>query len=281
MAHADTDEAAGASRGGSSSTDRVAPHPRPSRGAGGPRQRAAGRVLRGDGGPVLADGRRPALLFEPDPLLRPVAENAVRQLGFEPGVAPAPVLFLNLGGLKACPWRAAPEGAIVVGYVAGRPLTAAAHFFHDCCAQVLELRGTACGPQFTALILPPGLASAPLTVREADVLALLLSGASDRVAAAALGVAPATVRTHARAVLRKAGVADRRDLRRLDVRSPAIAAPLAELCITSFDRSPVDALPARPASATSPVVAPSSGLRALPAEVRAGSPRGRSPVAQG
>lgn len=257
MAHADTDEAAPASRGGSPSTDRVAPHPRPSRGAGGPRQRAAGRVLRGDGGPVLADGRRPALLLEPDPLLRPVAENAVRQLGFEPGVVPAPVLFLDLGGLQTCPWRAAPEGAIVVGYVAGRPLTAAAHFFHDCCAQVLELRATARGPQFTALILPPALASAPLTVREADVLALLLVGATDRAAAAALGVAPATIRTHARALFRKVGAADRHELRRLDVRSPGIAAPLGDLmaaplgdlCAAPFDRSSANADPARPAFA--------------------------------
>ena len=257
MAHADTDEAAGASRGGSPSTDRVAPHPHPSRGTGGPRQRAAGRVHRGDGGPFLADGRRAALLLEPDPLLRPVAENAVRQLGFEPGVVPAPVLFLNLGGLQTCPWRAAPEGAIVVGYVAGRPLTAAAHFFHDCCAQVLELRATARGPQFTALILPPALASAPLTVREADVLALLLVGATDRAAAAALGVAPATIRTHARALFRKVGAADRHELRRLDVRSPAIAAPLGDLmaaplgdlCAAPFERSSANADPALPAFA--------------------------------
>ena len=94
-------------------------------------------------------------------------------------------------------------------------------------------------------------------MREADVLALLLVGATDRAAAAALGVAPATIRTHARALLRKVGAADRHELRRLDVRSPGIAAPLGDLmaaplgdlCAAPFDRSSANADPALPAFA--------------------------------
>ena len=251
MAHADTDEAAGAPRGGSFPTDRTAPHPHPSWGAGGPRQRAAGRVSPGDDGPSRRDGALlpdgpplrlpPAVLLEPDPLLRPAVELAVRQLGFEPGLAPAPVVFVNLGGLGACPSRsfrrtgcpgllgdvrppdARRAAGLVVGYVAGRPLTGAAHALHGCCSQVLELRLGREGPLLTTLLMPPDLELAGPTPREADVLALLLAGATDRVAAATLGVAPSTVRTHARAVLRKVGVADRRSLRRLDSRAVPVS----------------------------------------------------------
>jgi len=248
VAHADADEAVGASHGGFPSTVRDAPHPHPSRGAGGPRQRAAGRVLE-DGGPSVRrpTGLRPAVLLEPDPLLRPTVEAAVRRLGFEPGLTPAPVLFVNLGGLGVCPSFScglghgpaggaglgptcrsgrgdAPNGASVIGYVAGRPLTGAAHVLHGCCAQVLELRPAPGGPALVALVLPAALAAPRPTRREADVLALLLAGATDRRAAAMLGVAPSTVRTHARAVLRKVGVADRRQLRRLDARPEARSA---------------------------------------------------------
>jgi DNA-binding CsgD family transcriptional regulator len=228
--HADSDEAFGALCGRSPSTSGDAPHPHPSRGAGGPRQRAAGRVL-GPAGHVASGGVAAlpsAVLLEPDGVLRPAVEAAVRRLGFEPGLAPAPVVFVNLGALGLCPALSRPRAclgrgigrAVVVGYVAGRPLTGAAHALHGCCAQVLELRPGRDGAILTTFLLPPGLEAACLTAREADVLALLLAGATDRVAAATLGVAPSTVRSHARAVLRKAGVRDRRQLRRLDA-SPA------------------------------------------------------------
>lgn len=234
MVHRDADEASSAVRDGSSVTAFIAPHPHPSWGAGGPRQRAAGRVLPGDmppAGQVVGGGgvplRRPrvlphAVLLEPDALIRQAAEAAVRRLGFEPGLAPASVVFVNLAGLGLCPsigrapgMPGAP-GALVVGYVAGRPLTGAAHALHGCCAQVLELRDLGDGPAFTALLVPADLEAQRPTRREADVLALVLAGATDRRIAAALGVAPSTVRTHVRAVLRKTGAADRRVLRLLD-----------------------------------------------------------------
>jgi len=216
VAHDDAEEAHGAPHGGPLLTHLGAPHPHPSWGAGGPRQRAAGRVLAGDDDPLRRPCPRPrAVLLEPDPLVRPAAEEAVRRLGFEPGLAPARVIFVNLAGLGLCPSPAAAE-TLVVGYVAGRPLTGAAHALHGCCAQVLELRALREGPSFTALLVPPDLEAARPTAREADVLALVLAGASDRRIAAALGVAPSTVRTHVRAVLRKTGAADRQVLRRLD-----------------------------------------------------------------
>ena len=58
---------------------------------------------------------------------------------------------------------------------------------------------------------------------EADVLALVLAGASDRRVAAALGIAPSTARTHVRAVLRKTGAGSRRELRRRDGRDGTAA----------------------------------------------------------
>ena len=54
---------------------------------------------------------------------------------------------------------------------------------------------------------------APLTPREADVFELLQSGSSNAEIAAALHVGVETVRTHARHIYRKLGVASRRDLR--------------------------------------------------------------------
>ena len=265
MAHADADEAVGASHGGFPSTVRDAPHPHPSRGAGGPRQRAAGRVFEGgDPSAQRPIGLRRAVLLEPDPLLRPTVEAAVRRLGFEPGLTPAPVLFVNLGGLGVCP-SPARGPATVIGYVAGQPLTGAAHVLHGCCAQVLELCPAPGGPALAALVLPAALAAARPTPREADVLALLLAGATDRRAAAVLGVAPSTVRSHARAVLRKVGVADRRQLRRLDARP---AAQLADVMPPSG--------PLRDSGRTCP-----SGLRACAAEVRRCSTRGRGAPAHG
>jgi hypothetical protein len=187
----------------------------------------------------------------------------VRRLGFEPGLAAARVVFVNLAGLGACP--SAPESCdvLVVGYVAGRPLTGAAHVLHGCCAQVLELRMLRDGPAFTTLLVPPALEAERPTAREADVLALLLAGATDRGMAAALGVAPSTVRTHVRAVLRKTGAADRRVLRRLDGQVAA------------------DAPRVWPAPVDRPATALLSGLLGSGAQVRRDSAHGPRGAARG
>ena len=249
----------------------AAPPPPPSGGAGGPLARPPGRAfapepagaagpgrrlppavaaehgqsVRAPGRPepsrdlrVAAPGRGdhlpPAVVLEPDPFVRPAVEDAVRRLGFRPALEPAPVVFVDLARMGACP---APGGVgppsvpvrdqpggwgssaapTVIGFVAGRPLTGVAHLLHGCCSEVLELRPGPDGVAFGPLALPPALAAAGLTPREADVLALLLLGLSGCRIATLLGVTPSTVRTHARAVLRKVGVADRRTLRTLDV----------------------------------------------------------------
>jgi DNA-binding CsgD family transcriptional regulator len=190
--------------------------------------------------------------------VRPAAEDAVRRIGFEPGLVPARVLFVNLAGLGVCPSPTA--GTLVIGYVTARPLTAAAHTLHGCCAQVLELRLLADGPAFTTALVPPALEAAGLTPREADALALLLAGATDRRIATTLGVAPSTARSHVRAVLRKAGVADRRALLALDhPRAPAGAA------------GTYSGVGARDAP---------SGLRAFAVQVRRDSPHGPEPPAR-
>jgi DNA-binding NarL/FixJ family response regulator len=63
-----------------------------------------------------------------------------------------------------------------------------------------------------------------LTAREADVLEHLQRGASNAQIALALGVGTETVRTHARNIYRKLGVAGRRELARLTGHPPAGAA---------------------------------------------------------
>ncbi len=278
MVHLDADEALDALRDGPSPTASSAPHPHPSRGAGGPHQRAAGRVSERDAARRCGASRagtelraapgtpsRPAaVLLEPDPLLRLAAEQAVRRLGFEPGISPARVVFVNLGGLGACPVSPGAAG-VVVGYVVAQPLTGAVHALHECCAQVLELRALRDGPAFIAALVPSHVAAACLTARETDVLALILAGATDRGMAAALGVEPSTVRSHARALLRKLGVSDRAELRRLD------RAPAAVL-------GAVAAVPA--GDGRRPCALAASGLHVCGAEVRRDSPHGRAAAAR-
>jgi len=126
--------------------------------------------------------------------VRLAAEAAVRKLGFEPGLAPARIVFVDLAGLGACPCAQGDGRGLIIGYVTGRPLTAAAHAAHGCCTQVMELVALRDGPAFRVLAVPPALEAARLTTREADVLALVLAGASDRRIAAALGIAPSCAR---------------------------------------------------------------------------------------
>lgn len=102
------------------------------------------------------------------------------------------------------------------------------------CRQMLAFGATACLAKSTEArdvlhaihlasrgltVLPPATLDAPqlgqeiLTAREADVLELLQGGRSNAEIAQALHVSIETVRTHVRRILRKLGVANRRELR--------------------------------------------------------------------
>ena len=197
-------------------------------GAGGPRERAAGRVL-----PAVSGQ---AVVLESDGLLRLHAAAAAQALGFRVGDdaddAPAEALtadpwrpavcFVGLDRDDACPRLRrresaaplrVPPGTLLAGYCGGAPALAAAHRLHGCCDLVLRLEAS--GGQARFAYLPPAddLTAAGLSAREADVLLLILAGATTATVARRLVVAPATARAHCRAVLRKLEAADRRALR--------------------------------------------------------------------
>lgn len=207
----------------------TAPHPHPSRGAGGPPPRAAGWV---SCEPLV-------LVVEQDELLAHLAREALSAAGFtrlcrgrfdalgEPadpagdraaGVAcPPHLLVAGLARPAVC--RRLPKGPprlrpVTAGYLAARPLSLLAHAAHGCTDLLLEL--TVAGDR--ARLRPVEIASGEggLTTREADVLALVLAGLSDRQIAGELTVSPATVRSHVRSLLRRLGAADRAELRRRD-----------------------------------------------------------------
>ena len=228
-----------------------APTPILPRGAGGPQERAAGRVhpafpMGEESADGMGDGvvETPAMLgavavvIEPDQLLRLHVESAARRLGFavvsggdgDSVRARVGVVFFGLGSSAACLRRAAPfgraplaaprDGSLVVGYAAGRSEVLAAHRLHGCCDVFLELRADAGRARFAYPPVGSIVQRARLTAREADVLVLLLGGASTAGVADRLCVAPATARTHCRALLRKFGAADRRALRALLLGAP-------------------------------------------------------------
>ena len=73
--------------------------------------------------------------------------------------------------------------------------------------------GRSGAPELVHLPAADPVAAAGLSLREADVLVLLLQGLTTPAVAARLSVAPSTARSHCRAVLRELGVRDRRGLR--------------------------------------------------------------------
>ena len=181
-----------------------------------------------------------AVVIEPDPLLRLHVESAVRHLGFSPandreaGRAAAGAVFVGLGPDAECLWRVVPArptsaaSPLVIGYAAGNSELLAAHRVHACCDLFLELQAVGGQARFAYLRAGSIVEQARLTAREADVLVLVLGGASTADVAARLCVAPATARTHCRALLRKLGAADRRALRaRLLAAAAAAETPLA------------------------------------------------------
>ena len=230
------------------------PTPHLPRGADGPRRRAAGRVSPGRaGGPQApaarrVPGQRVALVLEPDSLARLLVVPAATALGFRvfedasacvEGLAPS-VVFVPLGqvddcrqackcarraapALRAPPGRPASLGRVaplVVGYGACAPGLLSAHRAHRCADVVLSLTAAVGRPCFAHLPAVDVVTSAGLTLREADVLVLLLRGLTTAAIGARLCVSPSTARTHCRAVLRKIGAGDRRALRALLLAGP-------------------------------------------------------------
>jgi DNA-binding CsgD family transcriptional regulator len=189
------------------------------------------------------DGGDRARVVEADPLLRLHAEHAATDLGFAVVDDPAmevEVCFVGLDSLDSCSrcgrrhWpdpggvgRAAPlvgsPRPLIVGYVGGPPVLAAAHAAHFCADVVVRLQASE-GRAAFVYVLPSTAATTPgpgrpdalpedLTVREADVLLLVLAGRTTKEIAGQLCLSPATVRSHCRSLLVKAGAADRRALR--------------------------------------------------------------------
>ncbi len=202
-----------------------------------------------------------ARVVEGDPLLRLHAEQAATGLGFvvtdpaEDVAAPAEVWFVGLDNLEHCARCGSRTGALarghdgrpggrgggriagdgptgshradslVVGYVAGPAVLAAAHAAHACADVVLLLRATGGRASFHYPVAPsaprrageqaPDELAAGLTVRAADVLLLILAGRTTNEIADRLWLSPSTVRSHCRSLLVKSGAANRRALRAL------------------------------------------------------------------
>jgi DNA-binding CsgD family transcriptional regulator len=201
-------------------------------GAGGPPRRAAGRVLQS------------AAVLDPDPLRRLHALAAVSALGFVAReldhTSPASslrwagaladvtsrgaALFIARDEPDACPrcgvagralaMPATVEtgGVLCVGYGAHlAPL--AAHRRHRCVDLALHLSSEGGAVHFAYLPPISVIDEAQVPEREADVLVLILAGLPGSALASRLQLSPQTVRSHARALLRKLGAADRRTLR--------------------------------------------------------------------
>ena len=242
------------------------PTPHLPRGAGGPLRRAAGRVSPGRAAGPHAQVARPvpgqhaALVLEPDPLARLLVVPAAAALGLRvvegtsawgAGLAPS-VVFVPLERVDDCrqaceearraapgprpaPGRPASPGwvaPLVVGYGACAPGLLSAHRAHRCADVVLSLTAAAGRPCFAHLPAVDAVSAAGLTLREADVLVLLLRGLTTASVGARLCVSPSTARTHCRAVLRKCGAGDRRVLRALLLAGPSSPAlgPVSEVC---------------------------------------------------
>jgi DNA-binding NarL/FixJ family response regulator len=191
-------------------------------------------------------------LISEDPNLDLVASNVPmeelekRIAQHEPAVA-----LINFGTLRTPAevfrlHQQHPGTRIVV--LANRPTAAE-------CTQMLSLGATACLSKETQArdiisaihlasrgmhVLPRSAGATPgvqtlgiegsdlLTPREAEVLELLQDGATNAQIAHDLSIGVETVRTHARNIYRKLGIASRRELARLPRKSPAAVSRLGE-----------------------------------------------------
>jgi DNA-binding CsgD family transcriptional regulator len=167
------------------------------------------------------------LVLERDPLARLLVTPAVEALGLRvgaerdpaPATAPAAV-FLPLTAPVDCRSACAAARAVgcgapplIVGYGCAPTAPLAAHRAHRCVDFVLVLTAAAGGARFAHLPAADPVTAAGLTRREADILVLLLAGLTTPAMAGRLCVSASTARSHCRAVLRKFGAADRRELR--------------------------------------------------------------------
>jgi DNA-binding NarL/FixJ family response regulator len=154
------------------------------------------------------------------------------------------VVLVNFGALRGPDdllrlHQAFPETSIVV--LANRPTASE-------CTQMLSFGATGCLSKETQArdivnaihlasrglhVLPRSAAAGggvdrlemqgtPLTGREAEVLELLQDGCTNSAIAEQLSIGIETVRTHARSIYRKLGVASRRDVARMARREPVI-----------------------------------------------------------
>ncbi len=175
-----------------------------------------------------ASGPPVAIVLEQDPLARLLVVPAAAALGLRELEAPGrdggrpdvAVVFVPLDGeldcRRVCATARAAAGVpppVVAGYGAGPAGMLAAHRAHRCADLVLRLTATPAGARFAHLPAADAVSAAGLTLREADVLVLLLHGCTTPAVARRLCISPSTARSHCRAVLRKLGAGDRRALR--------------------------------------------------------------------
>jgi DNA-binding NarL/FixJ family response regulator len=120
---------------------------------------------------------------------------------------------LDCRGARQVAGAAGAPAPLLAGYGAGATALLAAHRAHGCCDLVLRLAAAAGRPRLEHLAASDPVTAAGFSVREADVLVLLLRGLTTPAIAARLCIAPSTVRSHCRVVLRKLGASDRRALR--------------------------------------------------------------------
>jgi len=177
---------------------------------------SAGARAGGMSGPAGGVEVAPAAVFVPLERL-PDCRRARREVVGQALAPYAAALHAAAHADAALPVAAASvPPPLLVGYGAGPEALLAAHRAHRCCDLVVRLTAGANGePALVHPAAPDRVAAAELSLREADVLVLLLQGFTTPAVAARLSVAPSTARSHCRAVLRKLGVRDRRGLRAL------------------------------------------------------------------
>jgi DNA-binding CsgD family transcriptional regulator len=163
-------------------------------------------------------------VVEDDPLVRPAVRRAAGRLADDIGPPLRVVGVYGLEQVADCPLLAARRQADgstpacrvhTVCYTVRDVLVAELHMAHRCADSFAVLIPGEGGDDVLQTLVWPSRADAfGLTVREVDVLGLVLGRLSDAEIAERLVVSKTTVRSHLRALRRKLGVHDRRSIRR-------------------------------------------------------------------